>query len=110
MLFAALSDVERRCAQVRDRADQEGAQQAAQARRTADGIVNEARSEAAETRTSAAERGRSDAQNEAHNIVTHADQAAAELRVSAEARTPALVDRILDRAGELVESAVAELS
>jgi hypothetical protein len=109
-LFAGLADVERRCAEVRERADQQAARRTAQSHRMAAAILDDARSEAGATRTSAASRAQADARIEAQGIVEHADKAAADLRVSAEGRMPALVDRILERAGELAESAVADLA
>jgi hypothetical protein len=109
LLFAGLADVERRCADVRDRADRQAVRRAARSQRMAAAIVDEARSEARATRVSAATRAQADARIEAQVIVEHADKAAADLRRSAEGRMPALVDRILERAGELAESAGADL-
>jgi hypothetical protein len=109
LLFAGLADVERRCAEVRDRADGQAARRVARSQRMAAAIIGDARSEAGATRASATARARAEASVEAQGIVEHADKAAADLRVSAERRMPALVDRILERAGELAESAVAEL-
>jgi len=103
-LFAALAGVQRRCAEVRERAERDAERRRGQSRRMAAAIVARARSQAVAERAAAAAAAQAAARVQSERIAIDAQRDAVQVRASAQQRMPALVGRILARASELAES------
>jgi vacuolar-type H+-ATPase subunit H len=92
---AALTEVERECAEIRERARAAARDRVERAERRAAALVRQARADADADRTEAAARRRAAAGEEPAEVVARAEEEARLIRARAAQRLPALVELVL---------------